>query len=179
MKLFVKIGAIFIVCIIFVLLITLCVCPLKYGDIIAKMSEKYGVSKQTIHSVINTESHYNKNGISSAGAVGLMQIMPSTAIWISQELKMENFEVEMLLEPEINIEFGTFYLSYLLKKFEEENTAIASYNAGETIVRQWLNNEEFSQDARTLNNIPYKETNDYVRKFSFYKKIYSFYYCIF
>lgn len=179
MKILIKIGVIFICCIFFVLLITLCVCPLKYRDIVAKMSEKYGISKETIHAVINTESHYNKNAVSSAGAIGLMQIMPSTAIWISQELQMESFRVEMLLEPQINIEFGTFYLSYLSNKFNEEKTIIASYNAGETVVRQWLNNNDFFSDNRTLTNIPYKETKDYVKKFSFYKKIYAFYLSIF
>ena len=80
-----------------------------------------------------------------------------------------------LFNPKINIEIGCMYLRYLINKFSIVDTALASYNAGETRVRVWLSDSNYSQDSKTLYNIPYKETKNYVKKvnnnINYYKKL--------
>lgn len=148
--------------------------PKKYQTEINLYSQKYNIEPVLIFSLIKTESNFNKDAISSKGAVGLMQIMPSTAIFIADELKFNNFTVDDLLIPKINIEFGVYYLNYLIKKFENIDTAICAYNAGETIVKKWLLDENYSVDTLSLTNIPYPETYNYLKKVKIYSKFYQF-----
>ena len=105
-----------------------------------------------------------------------MQIKLSTANYVASLYSMPTLTEYELFDPKTNIEYGCMYLNYLSKKFENTNTMLASYNAGETVVRSWLNNKEYSFDKISLNNIPYKETNNYVKKINknikYYKKIY-------
>lgn len=149
--------------------------PKKYSIYVNYVSEKYNVDKVLIYSIINTESGFSSDAQSPKGAMGLMQIMPTTATFIAQELDMDTFKVEDLFLPNTNIEFGTFYLNYLFSKFEDVDTVICAYNAGETAVRRWLNDKSYSQDGKHLSVIPYKETENYLKKvkrnYKVYKKI--------
>ena len=101
-----------------------------------------------------------------------MQITDKTAIWLC-ELLGEEYSEKKMFEEDFNIKLGTFYLSYLINKFENLNTALASYNAGEGIVRGWLVGKQFSTDGVTIDNIPYKETRNYVKKVNKNMEIYS------
>ena len=160
--------------------------PLKYTDEILAASEEFGVDKELIASIINTESHFNENALSNKGAVGLMQIMPSTAEWIinSNLSYFEDYQdfknlyntqsgQSELFNPSINIKLGTFYISYLIKKFNNVDTALCAYNAGEGKVKEWLNNSEYSIDKISLIKIPYNETRSYVQKVNVNLKVYS------
>lgn len=119
-------------------------------------SNRYGVDVYVTLAVIATESGFNPRAVSYKGAVGLMQLMPSTAEWVSEKLNVE-YNYDALFDAEYNIMLGTYYLSYLLKSFDYEY-AIAAYNAGEGNVREW------QEMGIEVEDIPYKETREYVGK---------------
>ena len=144
--------------------------PMKYQEEISQACDTFDVDKAVVFSVINVESHFNKDVVSPKGAVGLMQILPSTAEEIKDELGYESFDLK---NPVDNIFMGTYYLSKLQKRFENEESALASYNAGPTAVANWLRDERFSKDGKTLEKIPYGETRDYIQRFNKNFKYYS------
>ena len=144
--------------------------PMKYQEEISQACDTFDVDKAVVFSVINVESHFNKDAVSPKGAVGLMQILPSTAEEIKDELGYESFDLK---NPIDNIFMGTYYLSKLQKRFENEESALASYNAGPTAVANWLRDERFSKDGKTLEKIPYSETRDYIQRFNKNFKYYS------
>ncbi|NOQ36448.1 MAG: transglycosylase SLT domain-containing protein [Methylococcaceae bacterium] len=123
----------------------------KYTPYIKQAAKKYRVSEKLLHAVILAESAYNPNAVSSAGAVGLMQLMPATA---------RRYGVTNRNDPKQNISGGARYLRDLLKMFNSNLTlAVASYNAGEGAVKKYNNSIP-----------PYKETRNYVKKvLAFYK----------
>lgn len=137
--------------------------PLKYQHQILHSANTFGVEPAIIASIINAESGFDPNAVSHQGAVGLMQIMPTTANWVCSLLERP-FEKNNLFDPEENIIIGTYYFHYLLQKFEDAKTALAAYNAGEGNVMLWLESEKFSCDKKVLFTTPFKETNAYVDK---------------
>lgn len=147
--------------------------PMKYQDEISVASQKYDVEEAIIYSVINIETHFRKDAVSSKGAVGLMQVMPATA----EELAQGNAQFDLKV-PADNINLGTCYLSKLISRFEDLETALCAYNAGPTNVKNWLADERYSDDGKTLKKIPFTETRDYVQKFwrnyKYYMKNYKF-----
>lgn len=147
--------------------------PIEYEEIIEKYSNKYAVEKSLIFAVINVESRFNENAISSKGARGLMQIMPDTAIWLAEKSGIEGITEENYFEVENNINLGTWYLAYFLEKYDEKSLALASYNAGRGNVLKWLNDERYSDDGKTLHTIPFEETDKYVKKIEILQKGYE------
>ena len=147
--------------------------PIKYKNIIFENCDKYQIDPVLAFSVTNTESKFVPSKVSPKGAIGLMQIMPTTAVFIASELGYENFNVDSLYTPEINLQFGIYYLSYLSKKFDTLEQVICAYNAGETAVRGWLRNKEYSADGEKLDKIPYPETCGYLLKVQKNMKIYK------
>ena len=137
--------------------------------------EKSGVKASLVYAVIRTESGYDAEVVSRAGAVGLMQLKPSTAEYICEREGVE-FDAERLKEGEYNILLGTKYLIYLTERFHDQETALAAYNAGEGTVGIWLKDDEFSSDGETLIKIPYPETAAYVKKVAKFQKIYEILY---
>lgn len=143
--------------------------PVKYDCFIEKFSKQYDVEKTLVCAVIKVESNFDENAKSCADAIGLMQITNETFRWL---LRIENknskyiinLEEKDLLDPKINVKYGTFFLSYLLNKYKDEKTALAAYNAGIGKVNDWLTKKEYSEDKKTLSKIPFKETEDYVEK---------------
>lgn len=151
--------------------------PLKYENEIVEIANIYNLSPALVASVVNVESGYNKNAISKKGALGLMQVKLSTADFMNSVYnKTEKLNQTNLLDEKTNLHYGCMYLKYLIKKFDDVFTALAAYNAGETIVRLWLEDENYSLDKLSLRTIPFKETNNYVKKIksnlAFYKKVY-------
>ncbi len=161
----------------FVIQVSNYVCPIKYSDAINKYSEEYNLEKNLIYSVINAESRFNLNALSSKGAIGLMQIMPSTGEWLIEKINSElneqdkinanNLE-QVLYTPELNIRLGCYYLSYLIDRFQSEENALCAYNAGSTNVTEWLQNPAYS-DNDILIDIPFGETKRYVKKIEYFK----------
>lgn len=137
--------------------------PVKYSNYVKKYAATFDVPVSLVYSVINVESSFNKNAISKVGAIGLMQLMPSTAEEIAIKLG-DNFSEQDLYNPETNIKYGCYYLKYLLNMFSGNVTnAVASYNVGFNKVISWLDNSEYSLNG-TLTNIPVNETKNYVKK---------------
>jgi soluble lytic murein transglycosylase len=135
------------------------------------------VDPYLVASVINSESKFQERALSSKGAYGLMQIMPATGEWISTYVDLDNFNNNMLYDPEINIKLGCWYLNNLSKEFNSQlDLVLASYNGGRGNVNKWLANSEYSKDGKTLNNIPFAETKEYVRKVKFSYKMYKILY---
>lgn len=143
--------------------------PLRYKDEILLYADTYSVPADLVCAVINVESGYDPDAESSAGAVGLMQILPNTAEEIAWRLDIEAYN---LLDPATNIRFGTYYLSYLYGVFGNWETAAAAYNAGIGNVTNWLSDLEYSADGITLIKIPFTETASYVRRISTGRKAY-------
>ena len=111
--------------------------------------------------------------------MGLMQVMPETGQWISQKMGREDYAQERLFEPEYNIRLGCWYLSYLDEKFGGDPVKVlAGYNAGPNRVIGWLENPEYSSDGKSLEKIPFAETDNYVKKvqqsYEIYRVLYTF-----
>lgn len=167
-------SVVFVVLMLSVILIGfLMLYPIKYKQEILTYSKKYQLKPQLVASVINVESGYNPKAISSVGAMGLMQIMPKTAIEIAEKLNFKDFKINDLYNPKINIEFGCYYLNYLLEVYNGNQTnAIAGYNAGLNNVNKWLL-EPKNLESGTVENIPFPETDNYVKKINKNLKIYE------
>ena len=147
--------------------------PLEYKTEIVGYGEKYSIPPEIVCAVIRTESGFDVYAESSAGALGLMQILPSTGEEIALRLG-ENFDAEALKEPETNIKYGCFYLSYLYRNLGcNWDTACAAYNAGIGRVKSWLDDSTYSDDGISLKSIPIKETDNYVKKINKYSKKYK------
>lgn len=150
--------------------------PLKFKEEIVDASQEFGIDKEIVASIINAESGFDEKAVSKKGAIGLMQIMPKTAEWVvstNSSFEKDLFCETSLFEPSNNIKIGTCYFSYLLKKFENLNSALCAYNAGEGTVLAWLKSKEFSTDGKTLFEIPFPETKKYVEKVNENIKIYK------
>ena len=138
--------------------------PLHYEDIIERYAQQYELDPARVAAVIYCESSFRATAVSSVGAVGLMQIMPETGRWIAEKLGEEEYRVEDLNVPEINIRYGCWYLNYLDNRFEDNLTnATAAYHAGGGKVNEWLKDARYSEDGDTLSDIPFQQTNAYVK----------------
>jgi len=151
--------------------------PLNHRDIIAANAIENDIDEYLIMAIIMTESSFRDTVVSHAGAIGLMQIMPQTGEHIAQRIGFEDFTLEALNEPAVNIQFGTWYISQLIEQFNGNlDTALAAYNAGRNKVRGWLADERFSTDGENLDYIPYPETRNFVSRVNLYRRIYRILY---
>lgn len=148
---------------------------IKYSEYVEKYSEEYDVDKYLIYACIKAESNFNEKAESKKGAKGLMQLMDSTAGDIAKSLDM-TIDNDDLFNPEINIKLGTKYISKMLQKYENTTLALAAYNAGSGNVDSWISQGTIERDGSNAENIPFKETNNYVRKilkdYKIYKELY-------
>lgn len=138
--------------------------PRKYSEQVSAMSIEYNIPEAIIYAVIKIESNFDENAVSSAGAIGLMQIMPSTFEWLTKDVLKENLPTSSLNDPNINIKYGVILLSRLYKYYGNWKTALAAYNAGMGNVNKWLENRNFSDRFGNLKNIPFEETRQYIEK---------------
>lgn len=143
-----------------------------------KYSEENGLDKYLVYAVIKAESNFDPNVKSNADARGLMQLMEETAVERSNVIENEDIDAYDLYDPETNIKLGTSYLSYLLELYDGNTVlAIIAYNAGLGNVKQWIKDGVIKPDGSDIENIPYKETENYVRKilrdYQMYLKIYE------
>ena len=152
--------------------------PLDYKEDIDRYSNVNNIDPYLVASIINVESSFNKEAISPKDARGLMQIAEKTGEWGAEELEIDGYKNESLYNPEINIRIGTWYLKKLEKEFDGNlDLMLAAYNGGSGNVNKWLQNKEYSKDGVRLDNIPFKETENYLKRvknnYKIYKGIYK------
>ena len=147
--------------------------PLRYKAEIINSANEFSLSPQLIASVINAESNFDTYATSNAGALGLMQLLPSTAQDMANALNIPEFTPEDLFTPATNIRLGSLYLATLINRYDDLTTALFAYNAGPSKVNTWLNDTEYSQDGKTLLSTPYPATNYYAEKVKRKLNIYS------
>lgn len=151
--------------------------PIHYYSIIAREAPLAQVNPLLVASVARVESHFREDDISHAGAVGLMQVMPATASWISGKLGQPQPSMADLAKPTVNIRLGSWYLHYLLQLFHGNlPEAIAAYNAGPTRVQGWLNRGSWSGDAVSAENIPVLETRHFVERVLYTYQVFNRFY---
>lgn len=137
--------------------------PYKYSELVSEYSELRRLDEALVASVILGESKFDDAALSHKGAVGLMQIMPQTAEWIASQIDYEPYTEDVLLDPEVNIRFGTWYLASLREEFNgNEVLMLAAYNAGRGNVKSWMEKYNWTMEFTDIDQIPYKETRQYV-----------------
>ena len=141
--------------------------PIKYKSEVLEYASEYSLEPSLVFAIVKTESSFNPKAESKSGAIGLMQLMPKTAKWVAEKLNINNYQTDLLYNPQINIRLGCYYLRYLLDKFGVLETALACYNAGEGAMANYINSNN------NVIDYPFKETAKYVLKVKKYAKIYK------
>ena len=138
--------------------------PIGYSDVIRQQAAEKHLDPALIAAVIYAETKFDPRP-SSAGAEGLMQILPQTAEFLAHRSGATTFHVSDLGTPEVNIAYGSYYLRYLLDEYHDsEMLALAAYNGGETNVNRWLATARADGTALTVSTIPFPQTRAYVAK---------------
>ena len=138
--------------------------PLAYWDLTQKHAARHDLDPYLLAALMAQESTFVPDIRSSAGAVGLMQLMPATARMYARRVGL-TYSARLLTTPEANIRMGTAYLADKLKEFGSLHLALASYNAGERAVRRWLAERPGLTDTEEfIDDIPYLETQNYVKR---------------
>ncbi|MHB0976753.1 MAG: lytic transglycosylase domain-containing protein [Candidatus Aquicultorales bacterium] len=135
--------------------------PLEYTELIDRAAGEHDLDPYLVAAIIFEESKFDPAVRSKAGAVGLMQIMPETGRWVAAQ-QGESFDEKDLVKPAVNIDIGSWYLRYLKGKLENEDLALAAYNGGLDNVDKWMRLGE--EPSVTLENIPFRETREYVER---------------
>ena len=152
--------------------------PLEHKEEIIKYGQMHKIDPPLLAALIKTESNFEVHAESRKGAKGLMQITPSTGQWIAETMGIEGFEENMLFDPETNIMLGSWYIEHLSDYYEGSfELVFAAYNGGRGNVDKWLKNKSLSSDGRTLLDIPFSETENFVKKvrknYDIYKSLYK------
>ncbi len=148
--------------------------PLAYAENVNFNASKFGIPNEWVFATIRQESAYGVEAESSVGALGLMQIMPYTGKVLARENNLKRFSDDDLLDPNINIELGTYYLASLRKQYQGNMLlASAAYNAGPSNVNNWIRKNPDLDIEMWIETIPFKETRNYVKNILTYQIIYQ------
>ena len=148
--------------------------PLDHAEVISKNAAQYRLDPALVAAVIYEESSFNDQSVSEEGAIGLMQLLPSTATWISTKNGNADFNPKSLEDPAVNISYGCWYLRYLLDRYGNMELVLAAYNAGTENVDSWIQSARRSgRDFNSVLDIPWRETRDYVSQVDRTSEIYS------
>lgn len=142
--------------------------PTKFKNIVVQNAKVYSLEPALVYAVIKAESNFDEKAKSNSNALGLMQLLPTTANWIAEELNV-SFNESDLFDPEVNVRFGCFYLKYLYDRFGDTDVVVAAYNAGETKVKDWLG----ENGKLNVEKIDYPETRNYLKKVKGFYQIYK------
>ncbi len=139
--------------------------PIHWAADINKTSASLHLDPFLMISLIREESYFNPISLSSSNAVGLMQVMPSTAHYIADKYNMPHYGVNSLMVPENNIKIGSTYFAFIKKTLNDDDLyAVAAYNGGPNAVKSWQDKIKYSDYDEFVENIPYPETKTYVKK---------------
>ncbi|MDP5274449.1 lytic transglycosylase domain-containing protein [Chengkuizengella axinellae] len=157
--------------------------PIKYKDEIQEISSDYNINPLFIAAIIRVESNYKPDLISSKNAMGLMQIMPDTAKWITEVKRSSHLNMETLMDVRVNIDLGTWYLNALYVEFkpylqdkptkDQISLLSAAYNAGPGNVKRWLDKEIWDGKYNSVEQIPFGETRHYIARILYYYEKYE------
>ena len=146
--------------------------PQRYDDFVETYTAAHGLEKSFVYAVIKCESGFDPKAVSPVGARGLMQIMPETFEWL-QSKTGENNDLDALFDPETSVRYGCMLYEILLRQFPSPHTAVCAYHAGMGNVEKWLQDPKYSDDGKTLKNIPFPATAHYADKVMRVQKIYQ------
>lgn len=139
--------------------------PLKFSTEVQKYAKEFNVPEYVILAVIKADSDFDENKTYEDGAKGLMHI---TQIKFAKFASLEHLSTdatyEDLIDPDVSIRFGTYYLRYLFNRYRSWDTAIVAYSAGEATTDEWLKNPEYAKNGTTLKEIPLSKTEDYLNE---------------
>jgi soluble lytic murein transglycosylase len=138
--------------------------PLHYQDVIRQQAAEKHLDPALVAAVIYAETKFDAR-TSPAGALGLMQIEPQTAQFLARRSGAQNFTTADLGTPQVNIAYGSYYLRYLLDEYHgNTDLALAAYNGGEANVDRWVAQARATGTGFTIDDIPFPETRDYVKR---------------
>lgn len=150
--------------------------PMAYWDLIRKYAEARELDPYLVAALVAQESTFVADIRSHANAYGLTQLLPSTARQYARKLKIR-YSSRLLTDPDANIRMGTAYFADKIKEFGDVHLALASYNAGERAVRQWMAERPGLERDEFIDDMPYPETQGYVKKIlgtaEDYRRLYS------
>lgn len=139
--------------------------PFPYRDKVESHAARYSVDRFLAISVMKVESNFVEGAMSKSGAVGLMQIMPDTADWIATQLDEKPPSIKQLHNSDTNIKYGIWYLAELeYEFFGNDVLALAAYNAGRGNVQHWMETKGWRKNFSDVDQIPFNETKNYVKK---------------
>lgn len=138
--------------------------PTEYSEIVDRWSEEYGVDPAFVFAVIRTESNFNKDAVSEAGAIGLMQIIEDSFDWVSKKTGHTDLVFDDMFTPEYSIEYGCYMLSYLYKKYGSYELAAAAYHSGMGEVDGWIASGCVDIEAVEVEDFKGSNTRHYVGK---------------
>lgn len=141
--------------------------PVKYETVVADNAAEWNVPETLIYATIQTESGFDPEARSEAGARGLMQMTEETFEWLRTKEDFGDPDITFadLDDPEVSIAYGTYFLQLLLQEFDGDiSTAMSAYHAGRGSVHSWLEQKKYSENGVTLDTIPKEDTAYYVQK---------------
>jgi len=148
--------------------------PFPHRDMVVRAARDRGLDPILVAALIRQESAFNATIVSSAGAVGLMQVMPATGRQLAGSEGPRDFSSASLRSPEINVHLGTRFLDDMLERYGGELPLVLSaYNAGPTRANRWRNFPEADDPLRFTERIPFAETRDYVKQVTRNRAIYG------
>jgi len=151
--------------------------PFGWRSEVTAAAQRAGLDPFLVAALVREESSYHPRALSRAGARGLMQLMPATARPMAEHRGLAFAGGELLDDPGANIEIGTAFLAGLLREFKDPRLALAAYNAGPSRVRQWWQTRRTSDIEAFVEQIPFDETRQYVKRVMFswdeYRRLYG------
>lgn len=136
--------------------------PRLYAEYVTKYAAQYGIPEYTAYALIKTESDFQSNYVSADGDIGLMQLSEDTFRQIASMMK-DNMDSGILYDPETNIRYGIYYLSYLYTEYNRWNTVFAVFFAGRETVDAWMADPSLTDTLGNLTKIPDEATADFVK----------------
>ena len=139
--------------------------PLYYTDLLQKHTTKYEIDPLFVAAMIREESRYNADAVSYAGAIGLMQIMPANGPEFASRLKIPRFNTNMLYNPDINIQMGSWYMKSLMNQFDNNHALVAgAYNGGPGRMRRWIKAKQIPDLDEFIEDIGIDQTRRHIKK---------------
>ncbi len=151
--------------------------PVAYWSLIQKYAPARGLDPYMIAALMAQESTFDADIRSHANAIGLMQVVPATGRRYARALKIPRFTAAKLTDPEVNVRIGTAYFADMVQRFGGVHHALASYNAGPSPVARWIAEKPGIERDEFIDDIPYPETQNYVKRIlgtaDDYRRLYS------